>query len=180
MKKFMESDHNVLRDRAVFIAIEKHEEYLVDFLKENNVKIFTNLYDAIDELGLSGENLFLAGMDSHNCNPSDMFFSVDSVESTIESANGITDLVSRQDLEQELREEFHLNPTNEIFECTERSVVVPLDTTDVRIRIVHTEDSLITMEICRAFAVLAFCGENMAFNELTKYFSINVCAEWEI
>lgn len=179
MKKFMESDHNVLRDRAVFIAIEKHEEDLIDFLKESNVKVFTNLYDAIEELGLSGENLFLAGTCSRNCNPSDRFFSVDSVESIIESANGITDLVSRQDLEQELREEFHLNPTNKIFECIEGSGVTHLDTTDVRIRIVHTEDSLFTMEICRAFAVLAFCGENMAFNELAKYLSINVYAEWE-
>ena len=42
MKKFMESDHNVLRDKAVFIAIENHEEDLIDFLRESEVKILAD------------------------------------------------------------------------------------------------------------------------------------------
>lgn len=180
MKKFMESDHNVLRDKAVFIAIEEHYYDLVDFLRGSEVRIFTDLYDAIDELSLSGESLFVAGMCSNNCSQSDKFFRVDLSTNEIESANSITDLVDKQDLEQELREEFHRNPTNKIFECTEGSVVVSLDTTDVRIKVTQAKDSLITREICRAFAVLAFCGENKAFDELAKYLSINVCAEWEI
>ena len=177
MKKFMESDHNVLRDKAVEIAIERHDEDLIDFLKGSNVKIFTDLYDAVEELGLSGESLFKAGIFSTNCNPCERLFRVDTSVHEIESANAITDLVNREDLEQELREEFRLNPTNKIFECTEGSVVVPLDTTSVRIKIIHAKDSLITREICRAFAVLAYYGENMAFNELARYLSINVCAE---
>ncbi len=179
MKKFMESDHNVLRDKAVFIAIEKNDYNLVDFLKRNNVKIFIDLYSAVEELGLSGESLFKAGIFSNNCNPSERLFRVDSSVHEIESANAVTDLVSRQDLEQELREEFRLNPTNVIFECTEGNVLIQLDTADVNVKVTHMNDSLITREICRAFAVLAFCGENMAFNELAKYLSINVYAEWE-
>ena len=115
MKKFMESDHNVLRDKAVFIAIENHEEDLIDFLEGNEVKIFTDLYDAIVELGLSGESLFKAGMHSNTCSQFDKFFKADKSVNEIESANSIIDLVDRRDLEQELREEFHRNPTNEIF-----------------------------------------------------------------
>ena len=179
MKKFMESDHNVLRDKAVFIAIENHEEDLIDFLRESEVKILADFYDAVMELGLSGESLFKAGMHSNTCSQFDKFFKVDKSVNEIESANSIIDLVDRHDLEQELREEFHRNPTNKIFECTEESVAVSLDTTCVHIKIVHTEDSLFTREICRAFAVLAFCGENMSFNELAKYFCIDICAEWE-
>lgn len=179
MKKFMESDHNVLRDKAVEIAIERHDEDLIDFLKGSNVKIFTDLYDAVDELGLSGESLFKAGLFSNNCNPCERLFRVDTSVHEIESANAITDLVSREDLEQELREEFHLNPTNKVFECTEGSVLIQLDTADVRIKIVHEKGKLITREICRAFAVLALCDEHRAFNEVATCLGINVCAEWE-
>lgn len=179
MKKFMESDHNVLRDKAVFIAIEEHDEDLIDFLKGSNVKIFTNLYDAVEELGLSGESLFKAGIFSNNCNPSERLFRVDSSVHEIESANAITDLVSRQDLEQELREEFRLNPTNEIFECTEGNILIQLDSADVNVKVTHMNGTLITREICRAFAVLALCDEHRAFDELARYLCINVCAEWE-
>lgn len=179
MKKFMESDHNVLRDKAVSIAIERHDDDLIEFLKGSNVKIFTNLYDAVDELGLSDESLFKAGMYSTNCNPSERLFRVDMSEHEIESANVIDDLVDMQDLKQELREEFHLNPTNEIFECTEGNVLIQLDTADVNVKVTHMNSSLITREICRAFAVLALCDEHRAFDELARYLCINVCAEWE-
>ena len=152
---------------------------MIDFLRESEVKILADFYDAVMELGLSGESLFKAGMHSNTCSQFDKFFKVDKSVNEIESANSIIDLVDRRDLEQELREEFHRNPTNKIFECTEESVVVLLDTTCVRIKIVHTEDSLFTREICRALAVLAFCGENVSFNELAKYLCIDVYAEWE-
>ena len=179
MKKFMESDHNVLRDKAVDIAIERHDEDMIDFLNGSNVRIFTNLYDAVEELGLSGESLFKAGMYSTNCSPSERFFRVDTSEHEIESANSITDLLDMQDLEEELREEFHLNPTNEIFECTEGTVLIRLDNADVNVKITHMNDTLITREICRVFAVLALCDEHSAFDELARYLCIDVCAEWE-
>lgn len=179
MKKFMESDHNVLRDKAVDIAIERHDEDMIDFLNGNNVRIFTNLYDAVEELGLSGESLFTAGIYSTNCNPSDSLFRVDTSVHEIESANAITDLLDMQDLEEALREEFHLNPTNEIFECTEGTILIQLDIADVNVKVTHMNGSLITRDIYRAFAVLALCNEHRAFDELARYLCINVCAEWE-
>lgn len=179
MKKFMESDHNVLRDKAVEIAIERHDEDLIDFLKGSNVRIFTDLYDAVEELGLSGESLFKAGIFSTNCNPCERLFRVDTSVHEIESANAITDLVNREDLEQELREEFRLNPTNKIFECTEGNISIRVGVTDVKVKVIQMNDNLMTRELCRAFAVLALCGEHRVFNELAIYLCINVCAEWE-
>lgn len=179
MKKFMESDHNVLRDKAVEIAIEKHDEDLIDFLKGSEVKIFTDFYDAVDELGLSGESLFKAGIFSNNCSPSDRLFIVDKSVNEIESANGITDLVSREDLEQELREGFYLNPTNKIFECTKGNISIRVGVTDVKVKVIQMNDNLMTRELCRAFAVLALCGEHRVFNELAMYLCINICVEWE-